>query len=315
MLSGNTLPADNSSKLRPAGLTYGLAGLLVVTLWSYWTTLAEMAAQWTNDPQYSHGFLVPVFSAALLWMRRQNMAIENWRPSWWGLPVLAIGVTLHLAAAYYYYDWFDGVSLLICLLGTMLFVGGSAALKWSWPAIAFLLFMIPMPYSIEVALRSPLRRIGTVASTFLMQTIGLPALAEGNIIIVGEARIGVDEACSGLRMLVVFFALATAVAIVIKKPLWERLIVVASALVIAIVVNVLRIAATGILHVTVNSEVADFVFHDLAGYLMPLMAMLLLWFELQFLSRLFLVEDHRPVAAGLQIAGIGGANRTDTRNK
>ncbi len=289
-----------------------MLGLLAVSVWSYWPALLAMVGHWTNDPQYSHGYLVPVFSVVLLWMRRGSFT-SGFEPSWWGVPVLVSGVLLRIGAAYFYYDWFDGISLLICLWGTVLLVGGWKAASWSWPAIAYLIFMIPMPYSIEVALRGPLRAIGTNASTFLMQTIGLPALAEGNIIVVNDARIGVEEACSGLNMLVVFVALSTAVAMVINRPLWERLVVVASSVVIAILVNVIRITATGILHVTVNSKVADFVFHDLAGYLMPLVAMLFLWCELKFLSHLFTTEDHRPVAAGLYATKVG-VGRTTTQN-
>ena len=90
--------------------------------------------------------------------------------------------------------------------------------------------MIPLPYRFEVALAGPLQRIAVISSTYLLQTFGLPAVAEGNIILLSEARIGIVEACSGLRMLVVFFALSSAVALVIRRPFWERAVVVASAM-------------------------------------------------------------------------------------
>jgi exosortase len=160
--------------------------------------------------------------------------------------------------------------------------------------------MIPLPFSIEVALQRPLRTFGTVTSTYIMQTIGLPALAEGNVIVVRDYRIGVEEACSGLRMLMIFFALSTAVALISERPLWERIVIVASAVPIALVTNIMRITVTGIFYLTGNEKLADLVFHDLAGWLMMPFALGLLWVELWVLSRLFVEEEQRPLVAGLQ---------------
>src|SRR5262249_38011733 len=223
---------------------------------------------WAHDAQYSHGYLVPLFCLGLLWQRRALLREHSGVPAWWGIPVLAAGIGLHLAGAYFYYTWFDALSLLPSLAGLVLVLGGWAGLaawRWAWPAIAFLVFMIPLPYRLEVSLAGPLQRIAVISSTYLLQTFGLPAVAEGNIILLSEARIGIVEACSGLRMLVVFFALSSAVALVVRRPLWEKALVIASAVPIALVVNVMRITVTGFLHEKVSSAVANAVFHDFAG--------------------------------------------------
>lgn len=270
--------------------------------WSYWTTFALMSDKWANDPQYSHGYLVPVFAAVLLWLRRGQLDVTQLRPSWWGLPILIGGVLMRLAGSMYYLEWFDFLSILPVLFGICLLLGGWHALRWAWPAIAFLFFMIPLPYTLEVALRGPLRRVGTVASTYLMQTIGLPAVAEGNVIVVEEHRIGVVEACSGMRMLMIFFALSTAVALLSERPLWERIVVILSAVPIALISNIIRITVTGVLHLLVSSEIADLVFHDLAGWLMMPLGLLLLWLELWLLAHLFIVEVDRPMSMEMQMA-------------
>jgi exosortase/archaeosortase family protein len=106
------------------------------------------------------------------------------------------------------------------------------------------------------------------------------------VILLNEVELNVVEACSGLRMLVVFFAFATAVALIVKRPLWEKLLLLVSAIPIALVVNVLRITATGVLFETVSSQAAKLVFHDLAGWLMMPVALVLLGLELQLLKRL-----------------------------
>jgi exosortase len=144
--------------------------------------------------------------------------------------------------------------------------------------------MVPLPYRLEVALAHPLQRLGTWASTYALQTLGFAAFAEGNVIRMRPVRIGVVEACSGLSMLVIFFALSTAVAVLANRPLWERLLLVASAVPIAVAANVTRITVTGVLHKWVGRELADYVFHDLAGWLTMPLALGMLWAELRLLA-------------------------------
>src|SRR5262249_49418232 len=146
-----------------------------------------------------------------------------------------------------------------------------------WPAILFLFFMVPLPFTVATLLSAPLQGLATVCSTFVLQTLGLPALAEGNIIRINDAHIGIVEACSGLRMLVVFFALSTGMALLIKAPLGDKLFLVASSVPIALVANILRITITGMLHEMVSSEIANIFFHDVAGWLMMPLALVMLW--------------------------------------
>ena len=121
----------------------------------------------------------------------------------------------------------------------------------------------------------------------ILQTFGLPAQAEGNVINLEDVKIGVVEACNGLGMLMMFFAYATAVAMVIRRPLLDRVIIVLSAAPIAMIANILRIATTGLLHAFSTRAIADHVYHDLAGYLMMPMALAMFGAELFVLSKLF----------------------------
>ncbi len=265
------------------------AAMAAVLFWAFVPTLAELAHRWSSDPQYSHGYLVPAFALALLWLRRErSAALTVDGGSWWGLVFVAIGTAIRFAGDYLYLDWLDAASLLPCLFGLVHLMGGKAALGWVWPAIAFLAFMIPLPFRLEIALAHPLQRVATIASTYALQTIGLPALAEGNTILINETRIGVVEACSGLSMLVIFFALSTAFGILAPRPLWQKLLLAASAVPIALIANITRITVTGLMHEMVGHKAADLVFHDLAGWLMMPFALVLLWLELKVLGRLFL---------------------------
>jgi exosortase len=196
---------------------------------------------------------------------------------------------LRFLGTYYYIEWLEAVSLLPVLGGAILLLYGSSAFRWSWPAIAFLFFMVPLPYRVETGLARPLQRIATVAATYALQTLGRPALSEGNVIIVNEARIGVVEACNGLGMLLVFFALTTGLVILIRRSPLDKLFLLLTTAPIAVLVNVVRITLTGVLYETAGSRWAELVCHDLAGWLMMPMALALLCLELHFLTRLFVV--------------------------
>jgi exosortase len=159
-----------------------------------------------------------------------------------------------------------------------------------------LFFMLPLPFRLGMMMAPTLQRLATLASTYTLQTLGFPAISEGNIIMLNESRIGVVEACGGLSMLIVFFALATAVALMVERDLKQKLLIVASAVPIAIVANVARITATALLQEWAGRGVADF-FHDLAGWFMMPVALALLWLELRLLARVLIVER-----SGLQAA-------------
>lgn len=286
--------SSGALRSRNFSLMFALLGLAAL-VWGYAGTIAVLARKWEADPQYSHGYLVPLFSLALLWLRRDALQVDRLRPSLWGVPLLGAALLLRHAAAALYMEWFEQLSLVLCVPAIVLLVGGGAALRWTWPACLFLVFMVPLPFSLEVALRDPLRRIGTIASTYVMQTVGLPAYAQGKVIIVDDVHIGVAEACSGLRMLMIFFALATAVAMIGDRPLWHRALIVLSAIPIALIANIARITATGSLHAVGYEQFAEMVFHDLAGWLMMPLALVLLWIETAFLDRLIIVESDEPV--------------------
>src|SRR6266702_1378173 len=96
-----------TSRLRWPALIGAVTLPILCIVWSYWTTLTEMAVRWNHDPQYSHGYLVPGFAAFLLWLRRGQTNSAWPRPTWWGLPLLALGVGLRLVGSYYYYLWID----------------------------------------------------------------------------------------------------------------------------------------------------------------------------------------------------------------
>src|SRR5262245_17658172 len=240
-----------------------LGGLAILAAWTFWPTLTELSQKWFHDPQYSHGILVPFFAGYVLWARRELYRANTPPELVAGFLCLLVAGVCRVASGIFVFTWLDAIAILPCLLGLSLLAGGRSALRWSWPAIAFLFFMIPLPYSVEIALGGPLQRVATIGSAFMLQALGQPAIAEGNTIMLNDVKLGIVEACSGLRMLVTFFTFSTGVAMLMRKPLLEKVCVVLSAVPIALVTNILRITATGIMYQQ-NAKFARVFFHDLA---------------------------------------------------
>jgi exosortase len=294
-----------------------IAGPLLI--WAFWPTLDDLANRWWVDPRYSYGWLVPAFAGYLLHRRRDLLEGQALKPSWAGPLLIGLGVGLGLAGQRYHYQWVAAVGLLPALIGLALSLGGAAMLRWAWPSVAYLIFMIPLPWRLEIGLGDPLLRMATTMSTYVLQTLGQPSYATGNIIHVGDAKIGVVDACNGLGMMMMFFAFAAAVALLSRRSWVHKTLVVLSAPAIAIVVNVVRISATGLLHRYVSSEVANRFYHDLAGLLMMPLALGALGALSWLLARLIveetvsLVESRRSMMQELMQEPIGVAQASGAK--
>ena len=216
---------------------------------------------------------------------------------------MAAGAGCRLLGAYYYLAWVEQISLLPILGGVCLLVGGRRAFRWAWLPIAFLVFMIPVPEGIGMALAYPLNRMATVASTYLLQALGFMAVADGTVLLPNEHEIGVVDACSGLGMLTVFVAASTLAAVLMHRLMIIRILVFLSAVPISLAAIVARITISGILAETMGSDWPQKIGRDLAGWIMMVLALALLWLEIRVLTRLFQNIEEGPdqnlVNAGL----------------
>jgi exosortase len=270
----------------PRPLATGLIVLAPLFLYCYLPTLGDLLDKWLHHPSYSHGVLVPFFAAYVIWARRTGRALTDGTGALVGYGLLAAALGVRLVGAVFVSEWFDALSMLVAGAGAVVVLGGLAALRWVLPGLLFLVFMIPLPYRVEITLGYPLQRIATIGSTYLLQTLGQPAISEGNTILINDFQLGIVEACSGLRMLVTFFAFSTAAAMLMRRGLVEKLVIVASAIPIALAVNVIRITATGVMFQVVSGEAAKVFFHDLAGWVMMPLCLAFLAVELWALRRL-----------------------------
>lgn len=289
------------AQIKPhAGTLLAGGAVVAAVLWSYAPIVSWLTRAWSRNPDYSHGYLVPLFAIALIWFRRELWPVggsTSMTKSAFvaGASLILVAGLTRAAGIYVQIITLEALSLLPCAAGIALCCGGWSAMRVAWPAVAFLIFMIPIPSGLSGLLSGQLQHIATLASTFVLQLIGLPAVSEGNIIWLSQTQIGVAEACSGLRMLVSFAALAVGACLLIRRPLWEKLVIIASVPVVAILANIVRVAATGIAYEYGSAELADRIFHDLAGWLMMPLGLAMLFAELAVLSRVFLPDERQMV--------------------
>ena len=163
----------------------------------------------------------------------------------------------------------------------------------------FLWFMVPIPFSAETMLSVPLQRVATKLSTECLVMLGQPALSEGNTIWLGDNHLMIEEACSGLRILVGIYALAFAFVLFSTWAWWQKALALVAALPIAIVANVIRIVVTGLLYQFSTSNAARHFMHDFSGLLMIPLAAAMFWLLLVYLDHLFPeVEEISSLEAG-----------------
>ncbi len=272
---------------RPAWSVCSGAVLLAMFVWAWWPTLVDLVQAWNGQPDYSHGYFVAPLALVFLWLRRDRFPSGRTSPSWLGLLLIAVSLGVRSLAGLWDMGGLDGWSILIWLAGTVCLIGGVRLLVWFLPSIAFLFFMVPLPYRLEHLLSHPLQHVAAKISGWLLQCLAQPALVEGNTILLGDHRLEVAAACSGLRIFVGILALAFAYVIAVRRAWWEKAILLISVIPVALIANAMRIVATGLFYQHASATVARSFSHDLAGLAAIPLAATLFAVVLWYLGRLF----------------------------
>lgn len=229
-----------------------------------------------------------------------------WRGTGLGLIVLA--AIARAAFAYLGLEVPEMWTFPVAFIGAVILVTGDVGLRWAWPGMVMLFLAFPLPFTWERQILVPLQGVATQGGTYLLQCAGLEATNEGaHFIRLGEYQLGVVEQCSGLRMATVFVAIVILYLFITPGlPLWQIIVLLLSAVPIALLVNIARITVTGILYVYAGPDWAQRVFHDWAGYLMPLAAVVVLLLERWLLDKLFVLQEEAEVPLATRLSPAGG---------
>jgi exosortase len=268
----STLPAAETSHEEPRERAKpGIAGILTVALLGglllglYWKILSALLTQWWDDPNYSHGFLVPLFSLYLIWGRRALLARLPRTGSLAGIGVVVGGLALLYLGNLGADNFLMRSSLIVVLGGLILFHLGPAISRAILFPLAFLFFMVPLPGVIFYAITFPLQQLAAQQAAWSLETLGVPVLLDGNIIHLAQLSLGVTEACSGIRSLISLAAGAVAWAYLFIPRGLAMILFVAATLPITIVANAARVVLTGLIGQYIGVEYASGFFHEFAG--------------------------------------------------
>ncbi len=254
-----------------------IAVLAILFGWFFGQDLWGMVNRWRTDSSWSHGFLIPLFSLYFLHQKKDLILSNTYRPSWkFGLPLLVFCIALYPLNIVQFKFAYGRPILMVATLGAIvLFLGGWRLLRLIWLPVAFLFFAIPLPDRLYSQMTIPLRQMAAKAATAVLNLIpDLTATANGVVIDViykGQPLspgLDVAEACSGMRLLMAFVALGVAMAYLHERPVWQRLVLLASTIPIAILCNVVRVTITGLIYVLWDPQYAQGFYHDMLGLLM-----------------------------------------------
>jgi exosortase len=229
--------------------------------------LRDLARQWWDDPNYAHGFLVPLFSGLLVWQRRAQLAALPANGSWIGLPVLLAGVGALLLGEIGAELFLMRSSLIVILAGLVLFHLGRDGFQVLAFPLLFLFFMVPLPATLFHAVAFPLQSLAARNAAWMLDAVGVPVLLDGNVIHLTKQSLGVAEACSGIRSLISLFSVAVAWAALTLPGMIALAVFVAAVVPITILANAGRVVMTGLIGQWFGIEYAEGFFHTLSSWL------------------------------------------------
>lgn len=237
-----------------------------VSVWVYWDSLVVYEDLWRNTEDYSHGYIVPVISLIMLIARRDRYPGASHVPGLGGLALLGVALLLRYVGEKLFLTPVPGYSMICWLAGSVWILGGRRMLWWALPSLVFLLFALPLPFSVDRFFSVPLRDLSTAISTWMLQLLGQPAMAMGNTIDLPNCSLDVEDACSGLRMMMGVIAFAFAYGVIAGCARWQQVLLLILAAPIAVLANSLRIVSTGIMFQYATDETAQHFAHDIAGW-------------------------------------------------
>jgi exosortase D (VPLPA-CTERM-specific) len=259
---------------------------LAVTVIAFRDSLALLVGRWMAQEEYSHGFLIPVVSAWLLWMRRDAIAANIGRPSWTGLAIILFAFAIHIIGQFSSIFLLSQLAFILVLFGLVMAFGGYALLQVTFVPIAFLIFAIPLPYFLEAKLTLQLQLISSQLGTAVIRMFQIPVYLEGNLIDLGYYKLSVVEACSGLRYLYPLLSLSFLAAYLFQAPIWQRAFVFLSGIPITIGMNGFRIGMVGVTMDRWGTQMADGFLHFFEGWIIFIACAVILLAEMAVLARL-----------------------------
>lgn len=253
----------------------GIAWFTALLVAVYFPILRHLVGQWASDPDFGHGFFVPVVAAFIAWQRREELMRVPIKPCWWGAALIGWSILQSYIGTLGAELFLQRTSFLIGLVGVLLLTGGVELVKALTFPLLLLPFMIPIPAVIYNQITFPLQLFASSVAETVLGWFNIPVLRDGNVLELPSQKLNVAEACSGIRSLLSLTFLSLVYAYFFDKKVWMRWALLIGTVPIAILANAGRVTITGMLS-EVNPELAHGFFHSLEGWIIFLIAFVML---------------------------------------
>ena len=259
----------------------------VLLIACYAPVLYNLVRQWATDEDMGHGFFVPLVAGYVAWQRRSELIAVKPVPNYWGLLLVVFGAAQMMLGTLGAQIFIARTAFLVSVVGAVLFLGGTRTLKILAFPLFLLCFMFPLPAIIYARITLPLQLFASrVAEIVLTNLFGIPVLRDGNVLELASQKLSVVEACSGIRSLISLSFLALVYAYFFDRKVWMRWVLLAATIPIAIAANATRVTLTGVLS-EYRPDLAHGVFHTMEGWVLFLVALVLLMIFHQLINRIY----------------------------
>jgi len=247
-------------------LPWAIIALLLAAV--YYRIAAKLVYDWYTIPDYSHGFLVPLFSLFLIWDKRKAIRATPIRPSWAGIALVVFAIAVLILGVYGVDLFTSRISFVLLIAGLIWTFFGKGMLRELRFPLLVLLLAIPFPEILFNKITFPLQLLASRIASDILPMLGVPTLQQGNVIQLPVMKLEVAEACSGIRSLMSLFALAIFYGYFLERTTSRRVILALASIPIAVAANVVRIVGTGLCVQYWNPDKAVGFFHEFSGWVM-----------------------------------------------
>jgi exosortase D (VPLPA-CTERM-specific) len=282
-------------------------GIAVVsTLPLFWIGLTGLAEAWSR-PEFSHGPVIPVLSFYMF--LRELKAVPPVpgpvRDRWPGVALIGLGLGLAVIGNLVRIDDIVFYALIVWVAGMVLTGFGWARGRAFWPSVLHLVFMLPLPQFLYWEINTALQLVSSQIGVGLVRLAAVPVFLDGNIIDLGIYKLQVAEACSGLRYLFPIMSFTYVFAVLYRGPAWHKLVLLLSAVPLAVLMNSVRIGVIGILVDARGIAQAEGFLHAFEGWVIFLACIAILFLMAKAMQRLS--GDRRPLGEALEMdfSGLG----------
>src|SRR5580700_7466436 len=293
----NSLPEQNAASSEKTQLPWtAIAWFGALLIACYAPLLFGLVRQWATDEDVGHGFFVPLVAGYIVWKRREQLAAKKPVPNYWGLALVLLGAVQMLLGTMGAQIFIARTAFLVSLVGAILFLGGTRTLKILAFPLFLLVFMFPIPAIIYARITLPLQLFASSVAETVLNFIGTPVLRDGNVLeLANGQRLSVVEACSGIRSLLSLSFLSLIYAYFFDHKVWMRWVLLAATVPIAIAANASRVTLTGLIS-EYRPDLAQGFFHTLEGWVLFIVALVLLVAFHQLIDRIYLAVNRHGAA-------------------